>query len=137
MDDIAYERPGGLWLADVQVAEPKKHGYDRGEVRRDPMAGVDGTYDCTVKSPLGDQKMSLTVNSDGDKFTGNVSGAMGSSDVSGEVRGQQISWKQQMTVPMPMTLDCQATVDGDTVTGTVGAGAFGSFPLNGVRAHAG
>ena len=97
------------------------------------MANVDGSWDCTVKSPLGDQKMTLTVRADGDKFTGNVSGAMGSSDVNGEVRGQQISWKQQMTVPMPMTLDCQATVDGDTVTGTVGAGAFGSFPLNGAR----
>lgn len=97
------------------------------------MADVDGTYDCTVKSPLGDQKMTLTVRSDGDSFSGNVSGAMGSSDVSGDVRGQQISWKQQMTVPMPMTLDCQATVDGDAITGTVGAGAFGSFPLNGTR----
>ncbi|HEX8388563.1 MAG TPA: hypothetical protein VF636_06065 [Sphingomonas sp.] len=97
------------------------------------MAGVDGTYECTVKSPLGDQNMTLTVNSDGSSWTGNVSGAMGSSDVNGEVQGQHITWKQQMTVPMPMTLDCQATIDGDTVTGTVGAGAFGSFPLNGSR----
>ena len=97
------------------------------------MAGVDGTYDCTVKSPLGDQKLTLTVKADGDKFTGTASGQMGSSDVSGDVRGTQIAWKQQMTVPMPMTLDCQATIDGDTVTGTVGAGAFGSFPLNGTR----
>ena len=97
------------------------------------MAGVDGTYDCTVKSPLGDQKLTLTVKADGDKFTGTASGQMGSSDVSGDVRGQQIAWKQQMTVPMPMTLDCQATIDGDTVTGTVGAGAFGSFPLSGTR----
>ena len=38
-----------------------------------------------------------------------------------------------MTVPMPMTLDCEATAEGDTLTGTVGAGAFGSFPLNGKR----
>ena len=38
-----------------------------------------------------------------------------------------------MTVPMPMTLDCKATVEGDTLTGTVGAGAFGSFPLTGTR----
>lgn len=97
------------------------------------MSGVDGSYDCTVKSPLGDQKMTLTIKADGDKFTGTASGAMGSSDVSGDVRGQQIAWKQQMTVPMPMTLDCQATVDGDAITGTVGAGAFGSFPLNGTR----
>jgi len=97
------------------------------------MAGVDGTYDVTVKSPLGDQKSTLTVKSDGNTFTGTNSGAMGSADVSGDVNGNTLTWKQQMTVPMPMTLDCEATADGDTLTGTVAAGAFGSFPLNGKR----
>jgi hypothetical protein len=97
------------------------------------MATVDGSYDCTVKSPLGDQKMTLTVRSDGAGFTGDVSGAMGSMDVTGTVDGDTIAWKQSMTVPMPMTLDCEATIDGDTLTGTVGAGAFGSFPMSGTR----
>jgi len=97
------------------------------------MANVDGSYDCTVKSPLGDQKMTLTVRSAGDSFTGDVSGAMGSMDVTGTVAGDTVSWKQSMTVPMPMTLDCEATIEGDTLTGTVGAGAFGSFPMSGKR----
>lgn len=97
------------------------------------MADIDGTWDCTVKSPLGDQKMSVTVKTDGDAWSGTVSGAMGSSDISGQASGSTISWKQQMTTPMPMTLDCQATAEGDVLTGTVGAGAFGSFPLNGTR----
>jgi hypothetical protein len=94
---------------------------------------VDGTYDVTVKSPLGDQKSTLTVKSDGATFTGTNSGAMGSNDVSGTVDGNTLAWKQEMTVPMPMTLDMSATVDGDTITGTVGAGAFGSFPMSGTR----
>jgi hypothetical protein len=38
-----------------------------------------------------------------------------------------------MTVPMPMTLDCQATVQGDQMTGTVNAGAFGDMALTGER----
>ncbi len=97
------------------------------------MADVDGSWDCVVKSPLGDQKTTLTVTSSGTSFTGANAGAMGSSDVTGEVSGNTLSWKQQMTVPMPMTLDCQATVEGDTMTGTVGAGAFGSFPMTGTR----
>ena len=97
------------------------------------MADVDGSWDCTVKSPLGDQKMTVTVKSEGSSWSGTVSGAMGSSDISGEANGNTISWKQQMTVPMPMTLDCQATAEGDSMTGTVGAGAFGSFPLSGTR----
>ena len=97
------------------------------------MADVDGSWECTVKSPLGDQKMTVTVKSEGSSWSGTVSGAMGSSDISGEANGNTISWKQQMTVPMPMTLDCQATAEGDSMTGTVGAGAFGSFPLSGTR----
>ncbi len=97
------------------------------------MANVDGSWDCTVKSPLGDQKMTVTVKTEGSTWSGNVSGAMGSSDIAGDADGDTIMWKQQMTVPMPMTLDCKATADGDTMTGTVGAGAFGSFPLSGTR----
>ena len=97
------------------------------------MADVDGSWDCTVKSPLGEQKLTLTVNSDGGSFSGTASGAMGSSDVTGTVEGNTIKWQQQMTVPMPMTLDCTATVDGDSISGQVQAGAFGSFPLSGSR----
>ena len=55
------------------------------------MADVDGSWDCTVKSPLGDQKMTLTVKSEGSTFTGTVSGAMGSSDVVGRGRRQHAS----------------------------------------------
>jgi hypothetical protein len=32
-----------------------------------------------------------------------------------------------------MTLDCEATVEGDVLAGSVGAGAFGSFPMSGTR----
>ena len=99
------------------------------------MADVDGTWDTIVKSPLGDQKSTLTVKSDGSTFTGTNAGAMGSVDIDdGKVDGNTISWTMKMTVPMPMTLDCTATIDGDTLTGSVGAGAFGSFPMTGTRA---
>ena len=99
------------------------------------MADVDGTWDTIVKSPLGDQKSTLTVKSDGSTFTGTNAGAMGSVEIDdGKVDGNTISWTMKMTVPMPMTLDCTATIDGDTITGNVGAGAFGSFPMTGTRA---
>ena len=38
-----------------------------------------------------------------------------------------------MTVPMPMTLEGEATIDGDALTGSVKAGAFGTFPMSGTR----
>ncbi|MBA17985.1 MAG: hypothetical protein CMN73_16795 [Sphingomonas sp.] len=99
------------------------------------MANVDGSWDTVAKTPMGDQKATLTVVSSGDTFTGNFNGAMGSAEVKdGKVNGDTLTWKMDITVPMPLTLDCEATVDGDSINGTVTAGAFGSFPLTGVRA---
>ena len=98
------------------------------------MSGVDGEWDCITKSPLGEQKSVFTVKSDGNSFTGSNAGQMGALDViDGKVDGNKLTWKMEMKVPMPMTLDCQATIDGDTLTGTVGAGAFGAFPMSGTR----
>ncbi len=95
---------------------------------------VSGTYACTVKTPMGDQNGNFTVNADGDSFTGGMAGAMGSMDAQdGKVAGDTLTWKMDMKVPMPITLDCTATVDGDTLTGEVRAGAFGSMPLTGTR----
>ena len=91
---------------------------------------VDGTYDCVTKSPMGDQKSKFTVKSDGDSFTGNNAGAMGALDV---VDGNRLTWKMNMTVPMPMTLECDATIDGDQLNGNIKAGAFGSMPMTGTR----
>lgn len=96
---------------------------------------VAGTYDCVTKTPMGDQKSKFTINVDGGSFTGQNAGQMGSMDVvDGKVDGNKLTWKMNMTVPMPMTLDCEATIDGDALTGTVKAGAFGAFPMTGTRA---
>jgi hypothetical protein len=98
------------------------------------MAQIDGEYDCITKSPLGEQKSVFTVKSDGDTFTGQNVGQQGTLDVTdGKVDGNKLTWKMEMKVPMPMTLDCSATIDGDSFNGTVGAGAFGSFPMTGTR----
>lgn len=98
------------------------------------MANVDGKWNTIAKSPMGDQAGVLTVDSSGDAFTGTWSGAMGTTEVrDGKVDGDKLSWKMDVTVPMPMTIDCEATVSGNSMTGTATAGAFGSFPLTGTR----
>ena len=95
---------------------------------------VAGTYECVTKTPMGDQKSDVTITVDGDSFSGSNVGAMGSMDMeNGKVDGNKLTWSMKMTVPMPMTLEGEATVDGDTLTGSVKAGAFGTFPLNGTR----
>ena len=97
---------------------------------------VAGTYDCVTKSPMGDQSGTFTVvpGDDGNTFTGSMAGATGTMDVEdGKIDGNTLTWKMNMTVPMPMTLDCEATVEGDQLTGNVNAGAFGAMPLTGQR----
>ena len=96
---------------------------------------VAGTYNTVVKSPMGDQSGTFTVvPGDDGTFTGSMAGGMGSMDVEdGKIDGDKLTWKMNMTVPMPMTLDCEATVNGDQLTGNVNAGAFGAMPLTGER----
>lgn len=95
---------------------------------------LDGNYECITKSPMGDQKSVFSVKVDGDSFTGQNAGAMGALDVeNGKVDGNKLTWTMNMKVPMPMTLTCEATIDGDTLTGAINAGAFGSMPMSGKR----
>ncbi|HEX7874963.1 MAG TPA: hypothetical protein VF489_00105 [Sphingobium sp.] len=98
------------------------------------MAKVDGAYDCVAKTPLGDQSGVLTVISSGDSFHGAFGGMMGSLDISeGKVDGDKLTWKMNMTLPMPMALECEAEVDGDSITGTMQLGAFGAAGFTGKR----
>lgn len=95
---------------------------------------VAGQYDCVTKSPMGDQKSVLTVNVDGDTWTGSNAGQMGALDITdGKVDGNTLTWTMDMKVPMPMKLEGTATVDGDTITGQVKAGAFGTMAMSGTR----
>lgn len=95
---------------------------------------VAGTYEIVTKTPMGDQKSTMTVEVSGDSFTGTNAGAMGSMTMdNGKVDGNKLTWTMNMTVPMPMTLEGEATVDGDAITGGVKAGAFGTFPMSGTR----
>jgi hypothetical protein len=95
---------------------------------------VAGTYEVVTKTPMGDQKSTLTVNVSGDSFTGSNVGPMGAQDITdGTVDGETITWSSQITNPMPMKIDCKATIDGDAISGTVTAGMFGSFPMSGTR----
>ncbi|MBA4162344.1 MAG: hypothetical protein C0515_09780 [Novosphingobium sp.] len=95
---------------------------------------LSGTYECVTKTPMGDQKSDVTIQVDGDTFTGTNAGAQGTLEMeNGKVDGNKLTWTMKMTVPMPMTLEGEATIDGDTLSGGVKAGAFGTFPINGTR----
>lgn len=98
------------------------------------MSQIDGKYDVTTKTPMGDQKGTLTLATDGDSLTGSLSGDQGSIDLAdGTVNGDDLSWTANITSPMPMKLEFSAKVDGDSISGSVKLGAFGSASFEGSR----
>lgn len=99
------------------------------------MARIDGQWDCTAQSPMGEQQSVLTVTSTPDGgFAGTNSGTLGSLDITdGRMTGDQVSFKMELKIPFPMTLACEATLDGDTLQGTIDTGAFGRFPMKAMR----
>jgi hypothetical protein len=97
------------------------------------MSAADGNWKITINTPMGAQEVAASITTNGDTFTGKTTGRMGDADISGKVAGDTLTWSANITQPMPMTLEFEATVAGDAMTGNVKLGAFGNAPLNGVR----
>jgi hypothetical protein len=96
---------------------------------------VDGTWDITMSTPMGDRKATLTLKSSGGTLTG-TQGADGQSGpiFDGAVNGDDVAWKVSITNPMPLTLAFTGKVEGDAISGDMGIGPMGSFPFKGTRA---
>ena len=94
-----------------------------------------GTWNITTNTPMGAQKGTLTLEVDGSSLTGNMSSAQGSIEIeNGQADGDSVSWDAKITQPMPMTLEFSGTVDGDSISGSVKLGAFGTATFSGDRA---
>ena len=95
---------------------------------------VDGKWEIIINSPLGAQKATLDLVTAGTALTGTQQAAQGSGPLeNGKVDGNNVAWSAKISSPMPLTLDFTGTVDGDKLSGSVKAGAFGSFPFSGNR----
>ena len=94
-----------------------------------------GTWNITTNTPMGAQKGTLTLEVDGSTLTGTMSSPQGSIDLeNGQADGDSVSWAAKITQPMPMTLEFSGAVDGDSMSGSVKLGAFGTATFSGERA---
>ena len=88
-----------------------------------------------MNTPMGAQQGTLELKTDGSTLTGTLSGAQGTIELKdGSADGNSLSWKADITTPMAMTLEFSATVDGDSISGSVKLGAFGNASFSGTRA---
>ena len=96
---------------------------------------VDGNWNITMSTPMGERKATLTLKNEGGTLTG-IQGAEGNSAeiFDGTAKGDDLAWKVSITNPMPLTLAFTGKVAGDAMSGEMGIGMMGSFPFTGKRA---
>jgi hypothetical protein len=96
---------------------------------------VDGNWNITMSTPMGDRDATLSLKSAGGTLTGTQAAKGNSTEIfDGAVNGDDVSWKVNITNPMPLTLEFTAKVSGDNISGEMGIGPMGSFPFTGKRA---
>ena len=96
---------------------------------------VDGNWNITMSTPMGDRQTTLSVKSAGGALTGTQEAEGNSTDIfDGKANGDEVFWKVSITNPMPLTLEFTGKVSGDSISGEMGIGPMGSFPFKGTRA---
>ena len=116
------------------LAQPSMESLDDGRIIREKRMAVDGKWEIVINSPLGAQKATLDIATNGSSLTGTQTAQQGSGPLeNGKIDGSNLSWSAKITTPLPLTLDFAGTVDGDKLSGSVKAGSFGSFPFTGNR----
>lgn len=95
---------------------------------------ADGNWKMTMTTPMGDQRFEMSVTTSGETFAGTVNGPDGQNPAEGRFVDNTLTWTADITKPMPMKLEFTAKVDGDSISGSVKLGMFGTAPLSGVRA---
>lgn len=96
---------------------------------------VDGKWNLKIKTPMGEQGGELDLTTDGGSLTGQMSqgGALVPIE-NGSVDGDAVKWSAKVTSPMPIQLDFDGKVEGDSLSGNVKLGAFGTSTFSGTRA---
>lgn len=96
---------------------------------------VDGTWNLTMQTPLGERSATLEVKADGATLAGTQSAEGQQGPIyEGTVNSNNVAWKVDITSPMAMTLEFEGAVDGDAMSGSMSAGMYGSWSFTAKRA---
>lgn len=99
-----------------------------------------GTWNLSIATPMGEQKVELELVQEGPSQISGVS----RNELEGEqplkdpaLNGNHLTWQTAITKPVKVTAKMDLFFDGDSVTGTAKAGMFPAAKINGRRASAG
>lgn len=91
-------------------------------------------WHITVDTPVGQQSgyLELSVNQAG--CTGRLYSEAGELILqNGTAQDNELSWELQLSRPIPMTIECQARIHGETIQGIAMVAAFGDITFTGTR----
>lgn len=92
---------------------------------------VNGSWEITMKTPMGTQVLQLELRSDGQTLTGTQSSMGESTEIQdGTVNGDEAAWKVDAAKPVAMKVTFAAKVDGDEISGHAKAGLFPKTPFS-------
>jgi hypothetical protein len=101
------------------------------------MTTFAGSWDVNIATPIGNMAVVFDIS----ESDGAISG-VASSDaetvafIDAVADGNRLTWSQDVTTPMRLTLKFDVTVEGDTMTGTSKAGPFPASKVSGSRSSA-
>ena len=92
-----------------------------------PKIDVTGTWDLAVETPQGTMTLSATFKQEGEKLTGTQTSQMGETALEGTVKGGDIAFTIALNMQgQEMTITYSGKIDGDTMSGAVEFGNFGT-----------
>jgi hypothetical protein len=95
---------------------------------------VQGKWNITIKTPMGDKSGVLDLTVSGKTLTGSLSDAEHHVAISdGRVEGNKLSWKAKITKPMRLSFKFSAIVEQDRISGDA-RHLLGSAIFSGTRA---
>ena len=102
----------------------------------DVVVNFEGTWNVTIATPIGKQRVVLAIESDNGQLRGRAT--QGDETVSFEdvvADGDRLRWTQHVTKPLRLTVRFDVRVEAHTLSGTAKAGLFPSSPVTGERAR--
>jgi hypothetical protein len=80
---------------------------------------VQGKWNITIKTPMGDKAGVLDLKTEGTALTGSLFNSEYQAAISdGRVDGNKLSWSAKITKPMRLSIKFTATVEADRISGT-------------------
>ena len=95
---------------------------------------VEGKWNITLKTPVGDKSGVLDLRAEGATLTGSLSdGEHHAAITDGKVEGNKLSWSAKITQPMRLSIKFTATVEADRISGAA-KHLLGKATFTGTRA---